>query len=90
MARIHVKSGFDLHWVEMETQSSTLADLLFELANKFPGLWFFDGEQREFSLAPNCVVFLNRQAHNDLVNGLDTRLKDNDEVEAYLLPLDGG
>lgn len=88
MVKIHVQSGFDLNRVEMETQSTTLADLLFELANKSSGGWSFDREQQE--CYPNCAVFLNRQAYTDLVNGLNTRLKNNDEVEVYIIAMEGG
>ncbi len=88
MVRIQVKSGFDPNWVEMETQSTTLTDLLFELSNKLPNVWYFDREQQEFY--SNCAVFLNGQAYTDLVDGLNTRLKNNDKVEVCVIPIQGG
>lgn len=86
MVKIQVKSGYHLNWVEMETQSTTLTDLLFELSNKMTDIWFYDKEKRQYE--PNCDVFLNGQAYTDLADQLNTKLKDGDKVEVYVIPLE--
>jgi len=79
--KIHLKSSFDSNESELQTQSSTLGDLLFELSKKYPNAKFYNRERREVSF--DFFVELNGQMHDTLPDELDTRLKDGDKVEIY-------
>ena len=89
--KITVKSSFNLNETDLETQSTTLGALLDEVQNKNKLLMkveFFDSESEE--LYPDCEVLVNGQSYQALTDGLDTRLKDGDKVEIYLIMLPGG
>jgi len=79
--KIHLKSSFDTNESELQTQSSTLGDLLFELSKKYPNANFYNRERREVCF--DFFVELNGQMHDTLPDELDTRLKDGDKVEIY-------
>jgi len=80
--KIHLKSSFDSNESELETQSSTLGDLLLELSKKYPEEQFYNKERGEVSI--NYFVELNGQMHDTIPDELDTKLKDGDKVEIYL------
>ena len=88
--KITVKSSFNLNEIDLETQSTTLGALLDELSNnyKLAKAEFFDSERRE--VYPDCEVLVNGQSFQVLTDGLDTKLKDGDKVEIYLIMLPGG
>ena len=79
--KIHLTSSFDHNESEMETQSSTLGDLLLELSKKYPNARFYNKERAEVSF--EFFVELNGQLHDTLSDELDTKLKDGDKVEIY-------
>ena len=79
--KIHLKSSFDSNESELETQSSTLGDLLLELSKKCPEEQFYNKERDEVSI--NYFVELNGQMHDTIPDELDTKLKDGDKVEIY-------
>ena len=80
--KIQLKSSFDSNESELETQSSTLGDLLLELSKKYPNARFYNKERDEVSF--EFFVELNGQMHDILPDELDTRLKDGDKVEIYV------
>jgi len=89
--KISVKFSFNLHKVELETQSTTLGSLLDELSKSYnvKEVEFFDSDRREVHF--DCDVLLNGQSYQVLPEGLDTRLGDGDEVEIIkLIVLQGG
>ena len=88
--KITAKSSFDLNERDVETQSTTLGALLDELSNnyKLTRAEFFDSEQGE--LYPDYEVLVNGQPYQALTDGLNTKLKDGDKVEIYLIMLPGG
>ncbi len=88
--KITVKSSFNLNETDLETQSTTLGALLDELSNnyKLTKAEFFDSESGE--LYPDYEVLVNGQSFQVLTDGLDTKLKDGDKVEIYLIMLPGG
>lgn len=81
--KIHLKASFDANKSELETQSSTLGDLLLELSKKYPEEQFYNKERDEVSI--NYFVELNGQMHDTIPDELDTKLKDGDRVEIYLI-----
>jgi molybdopterin converting factor small subunit len=89
--RITVKSIFDPNETELDTQSTTLGALFDELSSDNYRLIvaeFFDSEHRE--IYPYCEVVVNGQTYQALTDGLDTKLKDGDRVEIYVIMPDGG
>jgi len=88
--KIGLKSTFNQSLTKFETQSTTLGALLKELSNNYQlsKVQFFDCERCE--LYPDCDVKVNGQSYSSLANGLDTRLKDGDEVEIILVTIAGG
>ncbi len=80
--KIHLKYDLDSNETELETQSSTLGDLLFELSKKYPNSRFFNKDRWEVNF--EFFVELNGQMHDTLPHELDTKLKDSDKVEIYL------
>jgi len=85
--KITVKSIFDPNETELDTQSTTLGALLDELSNnqKVATVQFFDRERRE--IYSHCEVVVNGRI---LTDGLDTKLKEGDRVEIYVIMPDGG
>ncbi len=87
--KIVLKSPFNPNEIEVETQSATLGALLVELSrNTLTNIQFFD--LRGGEVYPDCDVQLNGQPFGALVDGLDTRLKDGDQVEIIMFTLAGG
>ena len=88
--KVNVRSTFNLNGIQIDTQSLTLGELLNELSNKHDqgGIEFFDTKSGRVS--PIYTVFLNGKMYDALAEGLDTRLKDGDEIEIYLTLLTGG
>jgi molybdopterin converting factor small subunit len=85
--KITVKSIFEPNETELDTQSTTLGAMLDELSHnqRMMTEQFFDSELKE--LYSDCEVMVNGQA---LTDGLDTKLKDGDRVEIYLIMRGGG
>jgi molybdopterin converting factor small subunit len=79
--KIQLKTSFDSNEGELETQSTTLGELLLELSKKYPQAKFFNKERWEVCF--DFFVELNGQMHESLPKELDTRLKDGDAVEIY-------
>ena len=81
---------FNRSEIELETQSATLAALLDELSKnqELTTIEFFDSESGE--LYPDCELLLNGQSYQLLNQGLDTKLKDDDEIELIMFTLAGG
>lgn len=90
MAKIIIKSTFNLNEVSIETRSDTLGAVLEELSRKnaLTDIQFFDPWNGE--VYPDCDVHLNGQPYGTLAEGLDTRLKDGDRVEIIQFTLAGG
>ena len=78
--KINLKSNFNLKVTELETQSTTLAEVLDEISDKH-GL---------IQVYPDCEVLVNGQSYQVLADGLDTKLQDGDEVEIMMFMLGGG
>ncbi len=78
--KIHLKSSFNSN--EIETESSTLGDLLLELAKKYPEERFYVKDREEVNF--EYFVELNGEIHDNLPKELDTKLKDGDKIEIYL------
>lgn len=85
--KITVKSIFEPSEIELDTQSTTLGALLDELSDNktVKTTQFFDSRLRE--IYSDCEVAINKHAVTD---GLDTKLKDGDKIEIYLVMLGGG
>jgi molybdopterin converting factor small subunit len=90
VVKIIVKSPFNLSGIEVETQSATLGTLLAELSRNdtLTNIRFFDPGGGE--VYPDCDVQLNGQSYGALDDGLDTGLKDGDQVEIIMFTLAGG
>jgi len=94
--KISVKSNFDLWEIfgqegkaELEIQTATLRNLLQELSNKFQGrVELIDPRTGDVDI--DCFLFINGSIHYSLPRGLDTELKNGDEVEITFLGLGGG
>lgn len=80
MIRLSVKSNLNLQMTNFETESFTLAAVLDEIAEI----------HRLMQLCPDCEVLVNGQSYQVLTDGLDTKLKDGDEVEIIMFMLGGG
>ncbi len=78
--KITLKSNLNLKVTDLDTQSTTLAELLDEISESH-GL---------IQVYPDCEVLVNGQSYQVLANGLDTKLKDGDEVEIVMFMLGGG
>jgi len=68
-------------------EGTTVRGLLERLSNKLPSRFrglVFDGQE----ITKNLIILVNRRGIREL-NGLETRLKDGDEV-ALLPPVSGG
>ncbi len=78
--KITLKSNLNLKVTDLETQSATLAALLDEISNN-SGL---------MPIYPDCEVLVNGQSYQILPAGLDTKLKDGDEVRIIMFMLGGG
>jgi molybdopterin converting factor small subunit len=79
--KVYYKYNLDGDETELETQSSTLGDLLAELSKKYPNSRFFHRDRWEVGF--EYFVELNGQMHDALPRELDTKLKDGDKVEIY-------
>lgn len=94
--KISVKSNFDLCEIfgqkgkaELEIQTATLRNLLQELSNRFQGrVELIDPRTGDVDI--DCFLFINGSIHYSLPRGLDTELKNGDEVEITFLGLGGG
>ena len=80
--KIHLKYDSDSDETELETQSSTLGDLLAEISKKYPNSRFFHRNRWEVGF--EYFVELNGQMHDALPQELGTKLKDGDKVEIYI------
>ncbi len=88
--KITLESSFNLNnEIDFETQSATLSALLEELSGNYRlgSSEFFDSKRKE--VYPHWVVFVNEQPYQALTDGLNTKLKDGDKVEIYLI-MSGG
>jgi molybdopterin converting factor small subunit len=85
--KITIKSIFDPKETELDTQSATLGALLDELSNNQMATTaqFYDSKLGE--IYSDCQVVVNGQS---LTDGLNTRLKDGDRVEIYIVMRSGG
>lgn len=85
--KITLRTVFDPQKTEIETQCTTLGALLEELSadKKIKTAQFYDRGVRE--IYPDCDVIINKRA---LTEGLNTGLKDGDEVEINLVVPGGG
>ena len=90
MVKITLKSSFGLNETDLETRSTTLGALLDELSNNYKLIKaeFFDSERKE--VCPDYEVLVNERLYQVLPDGLDTKLKDGDEVEIIMFILAGG
>ena len=79
--KIHLKTSFEDGESEIETQSITLKDLLYELTKKYPAEKFYNKDWEDVTITYS--VELNGKLYDTLTNELNTKLKDGDEVEIY-------
>ncbi len=88
--KIILKSPFNVNGIEVETQRATLGGLLAELSHHdtLTNIRFFDLVAGE--VYPDCDVQLNGQSYEALGGGMDTGLKDGDQVEIIMFTLAGG
>ena len=94
--KISLESNVDL-WeifgqkgkVELEIQSPTLRSVLEELSNRSQGrVELIDPRTGDVEI--DCFLFINGSIHYSLPRGLDTELKNGDEVKITFLGLGGG
>jgi molybdopterin converting factor small subunit len=85
--KITLKSIFEPNEIELDTQSTTLGALLDELSqnHKITTSQFFDSELKE--VYSDCELAINGR---DPIDGLDTELKDGDQIEVYIIIAGGG
>ncbi len=76
--KIRLKSNLNLKVNDLDTKSSTLGELVEELSANYGVMY------------PDCEVLLNGRSYQVLPKGLETRLKDGDEVEVQMFMLGGG
>jgi molybdopterin converting factor small subunit len=79
--KIHLKTSFESNESEIETQSSTLKDLLYELSKKYPAERFYNKDWEDVTITYS--VELNGKIYDSLPGELNTKLKDSDIVEIY-------
>ena len=80
MMKINLRSNLNTRTGDVETQSGTLAELIDEISKKYGIAAIF----------PECDVLLNGQSYQVLAVGLDTKLKDADQVEITNFMTGGG
>ncbi len=88
--KITVKSSCNPYDKEVQIQSTTLGDLFEELSGEYKpaGFEFYDSEHG--GVLPDCEVVINGQQYEALVQSLETRVKDGDRIEIYILLVPGG
>jgi molybdopterin converting factor small subunit len=79
--KIRLKTSFESEEREIETNSRTLKDLLYELSKRYPAERFYNKDWEDVTIT--YTVELNGKLYDALPNELDTRLKDGDIVEIY-------
>lgn len=87
---IALKAPFNPAWIDIKTRNTTLGALLKELSADLTlaTTEFFDWENDD--VYPDYDVHLNGQPYSDLVDSLDTKLKEGDKVEIIMIMLPGG
>lgn len=94
--KISLKSNVDLWEIfgqegkaELEIQAATLRSLLEQLSNRSQGrVDLIDPRTGDVDI--DCFLFINGSIHYSLPRGLDTELKNGDEVKITFLGLGGG
>ena len=79
--KITLKARLTTEGDVIETESSTLGELLSELSKKYPDSRFFNRQRREVNF--EYFVELNGQLLEQLPDELDRRLNDSDTLEIY-------
>jgi molybdopterin converting factor small subunit len=94
--KISLESNVDLGEIfgqkgkaELEIQTATLRSVLQELSNRSQGRVDLI-DRRTGDVDIDCFVFINGLLHYSLPRGLDTELKNGDEVKITFLGLGGG
>ena len=94
--KISLESNVDLSDIlgqkgkaELEIQTATLKGVLQELSNRSQGrVELIDPRTEDVDI--DCFLFINGSLHYSLPRGLDTELKNGDEVKITFLGLGGG
>src|SRR4030042_6047879 len=79
--KIRLKTSFENGESEIETNSRTLKDLLYELSKQYPAERFYNKDWEDVTVT--YTVELNGKLYDSLPDELDTRLKNDDIVEIY-------
>lgn len=79
--KIQLKTSFENGEREIETSSSTLKDLLYELSKQYPAERFYNKDWEDVTIT--YTVELNGKLYDSLPRELDTKLNDGDVVEIY-------
>ena len=78
---IRLKTSFENGESDIETGSSTLKDLLYELSKQYPAERFYNKDWEDVTIT--YTVELNGKLYDSLPRELDTKLNDGDVVEIY-------
>ena len=79
--KIRLKTSFENGENDIETGSSTLKDLLYELSKQYPAERFYNKDWEDVTIT--YTVELNGKLYDTLPRELDTKLNDGDVVEIY-------
>jgi hypothetical protein len=83
---VNVKTNF-AGQTQLEVGTPTLRGVLFELSKKGQ-ISFFSGADEE--VRSDFKVYLNETEHEELPDGIDTEVKEGDQLEVNLVIMAGG
>jgi molybdopterin converting factor small subunit len=79
--KIRIKARFFEDGTELETDGSTLREVLGELSKQYPKERFYNREREEVNF--EYFIEVNGKDHESLPGELDAKLKEGDEIEIY-------